>query len=48
VWNPTEPTAAPVTIQNPGYTLEHSAREVRAISHWEIPAAAVEGAKDGT
>jgi len=41
VWNPAEPNAAPITIQNPGYTLEHAAREVQAISHIEIAAVAI-------
>ncbi|MGH2522098.1 MAG: DUF3883 domain-containing protein, partial [Anaerolineales bacterium] len=41
VWNPTEPGAAPVTIQNPAQRLEHIAREVRAISHWEVSAEAI-------
>ncbi len=42
VWNPTEPGASPVLIQNPAQRLEHAAREVRAISHWEVPAEAIE------
>ncbi len=45
VWNPTEPDATPILIQNPGYTLEHAAHEVRAISHIMIAAEAIAGAK---
>jgi hypothetical protein len=44
VWDPTEPGASPVIFQNPAQRLEYAAREVRAISHWEIPAEAIEQA----
>jgi hypothetical protein len=43
VWEPTKPTHALVTVQNPGHRLEYAAREVRAVSHMEIPAQAIEG-----
>jgi superfamily II DNA or RNA helicase len=42
VWNPLEPDASPVIIQNPGQRLDHVAREVREISHWEISAQAID------
>jgi len=42
VWNPTEPNASPVLIQNPANALEHAAREVRALSHMAIAAEAIE------
>ncbi len=43
VWNPKMLGAAPLIVRNPGHTLEHAAREVRAISHIELPAEAIEG-----
>jgi len=44
VWSPAETGAAPIVIQNPGFALEHAAREVRAISHVEVPAEAIDDA----
>jgi len=38
VWNPTEPNAELVTIQDPAHRLGAYAREVRIISYYEIPA----------
>ena len=36
--------ALPLLVQNPALRLEHAAREVRAISHIELAAEAIEGA----
>jgi len=36
------PAATPCIVPDPGHTLEHVAREVRAISHMEVPAEAIE------
>ena len=44
VWDPKMPGAVPVIVQDPGHTLEHAAREVRAVSHIELPAEAIEHA----
>jgi superfamily II DNA or RNA helicase len=44
VWDPLDENSAPLLIQNPGFVLEHAIREVRDISHYELPAAAVERA----
>jgi hypothetical protein len=44
VWDPKMPGAVPVIVQDPGHTLEHAAREVRAVSHIEVPAEAIEQA----
>lgn len=38
VWNPREIGAGPKIVQDPGHTLENVAREVRAISGYELPA----------
>jgi hypothetical protein len=43
VWDPTKPTTELVTVQNPGHRLEYVAREVRSVSHMEIPAQAIQG-----
>ena len=42
VWNPKNAGASPLIVQDPGHTLEHVAREVRAISGYELPAEAIE------
>jgi len=42
VWNPTEPNAELVTIQDPAHRLGAYAREVRTISYYEIPAEVIE------
>lgn len=44
VWNPTGADRELVTVANPGHRLEHLAQEVRAVSHVELPAAAVRSA----
>lgn len=41
VWDPTTPGYELVPVQNPGHQLEHVAREVRPVSHMEIPAVAI-------
>jgi hypothetical protein len=41
VWDPTTPNRELVPIQDPGNRLEHLAREVRSISHFELPASAI-------
>ncbi len=42
VWDPKTAGAAPLIVQDPGHRLEHAAREVRALSHIEIPAEAID------
>lgn len=42
VWNPKEMGASPRLVQDPGHNLEDVAREVRAISGYELPAEAIE------
>ena len=44
VWDPVEPGAEPVCVPDPAHTLEHTAREVRVLSGYEVPAEAVERA----
>jgi len=44
VWDPRAEGAVPLLVQNPGYKLDHAKREVREISHYELPAAAIEQA----
>jgi hypothetical protein len=41
VWDPTAPNRELVPVQDPGNRLEHLAREVRSISHFELPAEAL-------
>ena len=41
VWNPTSLSRELVTVVDPGHRLEHLAQEVRAVSHFELPADAV-------
>jgi len=36
VWNPTEPDYEIITIQDPAHKLEYAAKEIKAISHYEI------------
>ena len=42
VWNPTESDFEMVTIQNPAYQLEYAAKEIKPVSHYEIPAREIE------
>lgn len=42
VWSPKELNAHPLIVRDPGHSLEHAAREVRAISGYEIVAEAIE------
>lgn len=44
VWDPTSAEVSPLIVQDPGHKLEHVAREVRAVSHVELPAEAIEQA----
>jgi hypothetical protein len=41
VWDPTGPAPELVPVSDPGHRLEHVAREVRSVSHMEIPAQAI-------
>jgi superfamily II DNA or RNA helicase len=41
VWDPKGSGAKPSIVQDPGHTLEHVAREIRAVSGYELPADAV-------
>lgn len=41
VWDPTSPDPELVPIPDPGHRLEHVAREVRTVSHIELPAEAI-------
>jgi superfamily II DNA or RNA helicase len=41
VWDPTTPGCKLVPVPNPGHRLEHVAREVRSVSHIELPAEAI-------
>jgi superfamily II DNA or RNA helicase len=41
VWDPTMPAYELVPVLNPGRRLEHLAREVREVSHIELPAEAI-------
>jgi hypothetical protein len=45
VWDPITPDAQPILVQNPALRLENAAREVRAISHVELAAEAIENVK---
>lgn len=42
VWDPKTAGATPLIVQDPGHRLEHAAREVRALSHIEVSAEAIE------
>jgi hypothetical protein len=42
VWDPKTTGATPLIVQDPGHRLEHAAREVRALSHIEVSAEAIE------
>jgi superfamily II DNA or RNA helicase len=44
VWEPKSAGATPCIVPDPGHILEHVAREVRAISHMEVSAEAIERA----
>jgi len=51
VWNPTEPDYKIITIPDPANKLEYAAREIRAISHYEIDGKEIDkfgGADDGS
>jgi hypothetical protein len=41
VWEPQVSPAVPVLVQNPGEALSNYVREIRQISHYEIPADAI-------
>jgi SNF2 family DNA or RNA helicase len=41
VWDPLEPGAEPVCVQDPARALEYATREVRTLSGYEVPAEAV-------
>jgi hypothetical protein len=41
VWEPQVSPAVPVLVQNPGEALSNYVREIRQISHYEIPAEAI-------
>jgi hypothetical protein len=41
VWYPTTPSHELVYLPDPGHRLEHVAREVRLLSHIELPAEAI-------
>ena len=42
MWNSTEANAAPVMVQNPGYTLEHAARDMCVVNPVELLAEVIE------
>lgn len=42
VWNPTQPDYEMIRIPDPANKLEYVAKEIRAISHYEIPATEIE------
>ena len=44
VWNPLQPDARLVKIQNPFHLLEHSVKPREVIRRYEIPAQAIEAA----
>ncbi len=44
VWDPKQSGASPLIVQDPGHALEHGAREIRTISHIELPVKAIEEA----
>lgn len=46
VWDPLEPRAAPVCVADPARQLEHAAREVQVVAGYEIPAEAVDQARN--
>jgi hypothetical protein len=41
MWDPLEPGAEPVCVQDPAHALEYAAREVRTLSGYEVAAEAV-------
>ena len=41
VWDPTTPNHELIPVPDPGHRLEHLAREVRSVSHIELPAPAL-------
>ena len=43
VWDPTTPARELIHVPDPGHRLEHVAREVRLLSHIELPAEAIRG-----
>lgn len=42
VWNPTDTNYEIITIQDPGNKLEYAAKEIRALSHYEIDGKEIE------
>ena len=45
VWDPLEPGAEPISVQDPAQGLEYAAREVLVVAGYEMPAEAVERAR---
>ncbi|HUV91290.1 MAG TPA: helicase-related protein [Anaerolineae bacterium] len=43
VWDPHEPEAEPVCVQDPAHALEHAVREVQVVAGYEVPAEAIVG-----
>ena len=42
MWNPTEDNYEMIRIQDPANKLEYAAKEIRAISHYEIDGKEIE------